>query len=148
MQSANRLTAELAEDACLLLVEPLVVGRTAMKEEVHAARLHDHLRIHRGGELVFADSIRLEGDIARHLDRSAIGGGARAAAAVLYVAPDAEARLDRLRSGLVGSAGASLIRPGVIFARILARDSYLLRKTLIPAIRQLSDTDLPRPWTL
>jgi urease accessory protein len=44
--------------------------------------------------------------------------------------------------------GVSLIRPGVLFARLLAKDSYLLRQTLIPMMTLLHGGPLPKTWTL
>ena len=144
----RRLEAEVAADARLLIVEPLIFGRTAMGETVTTGQLTDRWRITRDGELIFADNLRLDGPVQALLDRPAIGGTARAMASLLLVAPDADLHLDRLRQALGPQGGASLIRPGVLFARTLAPDGFELRRTVIPAIRALSGADIPKTWTL
>ena len=90
----RHLRVELAEDAWFLGVERLVFGRAAMGEVVERASLRDVIEVRRGGRLLLHDAIRLEGDVAATLQRSAIADGARAVATVVHVAPDAEAALE------------------------------------------------------
>ena len=144
----RRLHADLASDARLLLVEPLIFGRTAMGEELREGLFRDRIEIRRAGTLLFADATRLQGDIARHLDRTAIADGARATANVVYASDDAEAHLVPLRAMMPETGGASLIRPGLLFARLLAPDSYLLRRALIPVIEHLNAAPVPRTWMI
>ncbi len=144
----RKLSVDMAEDARLLAVEPLVFGRQAMGEKLHQIDLTDRIEIRRGGDLVFADATRLSGDVSTQLADAAIAGGAGAMASVIFVAPEAEVHLDSIRAALPETGGASLIRPGILFARILARDSFVLRASLIPILESLSQTDLPRTWML
>lgn len=142
------LDIHMARDARLLMVEPMIFGRTAMGETLRNATLQDHITVFQGDQLVFADRVRLSGDVQAHLDRPAIAGGARATAAVLLAAPNAESYLDRLRGMLPDNCGASLIREGLLFARLLAPDGHALRQILIPVLRALRGADLPRTWML
>ncbi len=144
----RRLTVDLAPDARLLLCEPLVFGRTAMGETLTAARLNDRIDVTRDGVPLFRDAAHLSGDIAAHLARPFTANGAAALACVLYVAADAEAHLDPVRALLGPAAGASLLRRDTLVVRILARDSFVLRQTLIPVLTHLSDGPLPRPWMI
>lgn len=144
----RRLAVELHGDARFLMVEPLVFGRAAMGEELHNARFRDRIEIRRDGAPLWFDAVHLEGDLAAQMDRPALGGGARAMAALVYAAPDASAFLDRLRDLLPETAGASLVRDGLLAARLLAPDSFALRQTLVPALRLLNDGEIPRPWML
>ena len=144
----RNLQADLARDGRLLLVEPIIFGRAAMGETVRSGLLRDHWRVRRAGELVFADVLRLQGDIAATLTRAGIAGGAGAMASVLYVGPDAAARLTGLRQLLPDTAGCSLIREGVLFSRMLAGDGFELRAVLIPAVEYLSAAPLPKVWRL
>lgn len=144
----RRITVEMASDATLILAEPLVFGRAAMGERCRAARLRDRWEIRRGGRLVFADALRLEGDIDRHLQAAGVAGGCRAMAGLLCVSPGAEARIAELRELLPAPSGVSLIRDGVLSTRILAEDGYLLRKRLAPAIEALTAAPLPKVWRL
>lgn len=144
----RRLQADLAPGAALLLVEPLVFGRTAMGETIRHARFRDRIDVRRNGEAIFADRVLLDGAIAAHLDRSAIGAGCQAMASVLFVGDRAAPALDAVRGLLPKSAGASLIRDDVLFLRMLAEDGYALRQTLIPVISLFSHLPLPRTWTI
>ncbi len=142
------LQVDMAADARFLMVEPLVFGRALMGETLHDALITDNIRIRRGGDLVFADALRLHGDIQDQLQNPAIADGAGAMASLLLIDPAAETRLDDLRQLLPKTAGASLIRQGVLFARVLAADSFELRKTLVPALCLLHGGHLPRTWSL
>lgn len=144
----RRLEVELAPDATLLAVEPLVFGRVSMGETLTSGRFADNITIHRDGEMIFADAVRLSGDIAAQLAGPATAAGHCAMASVIYAAPDAEALLGPVRALLPATGGASLIRPGVLYARILAPDSFILRQSLVPVIARLHGAALPKTWML
>jgi urease accessory protein len=46
------------------------------------------------------------------------------------------------------TGGVSLIRSGVLFARLLAVDGFTLRQTLVPLIELLSAAPIPRTWMI
>ena len=94
----RRLDVEMAEDAVFLGLEMLVFGRLAMGEAVRTGSLRDLIRVRRGGRLIWHDAIRMEGEIDAMLRRPAVANGARALATIVYVGPDAEARLDAVRA--------------------------------------------------
>lgn len=144
----RRLDVMMAADARFLMVEPLVLGRQAMGEDVRAGLFADDLRLVRDGALVFADAVRLVGDLQAQMRGPATGAGARAMAAVLFVAPDAEAALPLVRDLLPATGGASLIRDGVLFVRLLAADGYALRQSLCPILTRLQGGPLPKTWML
>ena len=144
----RRLSVNMASTARLFLVEPLIFGRTAMGETLRDVRFNDRIEIRRDGRLVFADAIALSGDLEAQLDRPAIAAGARAMASLVIAAPDAEAALEPLRALLPRDCGASLIKPDLLFARLLATDGHALRQTLIPALETLRNCPLPRTWML
>ncbi|WP_323768282.1 urease accessory protein UreD [Marinovum sp.] len=144
----RRLTVDLASDARLLLVEPVVFGRAAMGERLSAARFHDHITLRRDGRPLYLDGVRLDGDISRQLARMAIAGGAGAMASLVYVAPDAEAHLAAVRAHLPASGGASLLAPDVLVLRLLSPDSHVLRQHLLPVLDRLSGDTLPVSWRL
>ena len=144
----RRTEADLATDASLLAVETLIFGRAAMGEDVHRGLWHDAWRVRRDGRLVFADAFRANGPIAGILDRSATLDGARALGLLLYVAPDAPARLEEARTLLSGAqvtAGASTWN-GLLAVRAVAADGRLLHNALEPLIARLSGRPLPRVW--
>jgi len=141
------LSIDMAEDATLLAIEPLVLGRAAMGEAVTRGFLSDAWRVRRGGALVYADAARLSGDIRVALAPTAATGGAIASAALLYVAPDAADRLEALRATLGRNGGASAWN-GLIAARIVADSGRMLRRTLTAAVGTLRSEPLPRVWSL
>lgn len=144
----RRLTLDLAAGARALVVEPLILGRTAMGEEVRQLQFCDRWHVRMDGDLVFADALRAIGDGAALFDRPGVAGHARALAGVLYAGPDAEALLDPVRALLPATAGASLVRAGLLFLRFLAADGFVLRRDLIPALELLGGAELPKVWRL
>ena len=144
----RRLSLQLDRDASALVVEPVVFGRTAMGESVTRGAFGDRVEIRRDGAVQFLDRTRLTGDIAATLQRPGVGGGAGAMALVIFAAPRAEAKLDPLRALLPPEGGASLVRPDLLVARLLAPDAFDLRRSLIPVIDALHEDTLPRPWMI
>lgn len=147
------IAADIAPDARLLLVEPVVLGRTARGERLSHGRLFDSWRIRRGGRLVYADGLQLDGDIASTLDRRATAGGWAAFATILLLAPDAEGRLEAVREALGLSdelpenldAGASAW-DGMLSVRLLARDGAPLDSAIRRVVGALGVAEIPRIW--
>src|SRR6516225_3645338 len=81
----RRFDIELDEAASLLLCEIVVFGRTAMGERVEQGEFVDRWRLRRGGRLVFAETIRLDGNIGAKLARSAVAKGGAAIGTALIV---------------------------------------------------------------
>ena len=144
----RHLTANLARDATLLVVEPLVFGRIAMGEVLSSARFHDCIDIRRDGRRLYYDAVRLHGDISAKLSRPAVANGANAMANLIFTAPDAARHLNFLRTTLPGTGGVSLIGDDLLVLRLLAKDSYVLRKSLLPILDRLTDNGLPLCWRL
>jgi urease accessory protein len=141
------LDADLAATASLLIVEAFVFGRAAMGETVRRASLHDQWTIRREGQLVFADSIRLEGDVDNLLERHAIAAGDRAMATVALIAPDAERHLDPVRHSFPTIASTAFA--GKLLARVTAKGAYELRQTLVPlAVALNGGKSLPKIWAV
>ncbi|MBS1181074.1 MAG: ureD [Proteobacteria bacterium] len=149
----RRFDVELSGDARLVAVESVVLGRTAMGEEVTAVELADHWRVRRDGRLVYADALRLSGDSRTVLAGRATGGGARAFASLLMVAPEAAGRLGGVREMITGlatdgiEAGASAFDV-LLSIRCLALDGRRLRAIVEPLIETLTGWPLPRAWSI
>ncbi len=141
------LEIDIAETGWFLGVETLVFGRTAMGETVSQARLHDRILLRRAGRLVLHDAIRIDGDVAPALARTAIGQGAAAVATLVHAAPDAAARLDDVRDALAPfEAGASAWN-GMLVARIVAADGACIRAAIMAGLAPLrAGRALPRVW--
>lgn len=142
------LRVDLAPTARLLMVEPLVFGRTAMGESLNTAEFSDSILIYRQGHPIYLDRVDLRGTVAHRLARTAVTNGGAAVASLLYVAPDAEAHLAPIRTTLPKTAGVSLLAPDILVLRIVATDSFAMRQTLIPVIERLTVDRLPRSWRL
>lgn len=148
----RRYEVDLAPDATLLSFEALMLGRLAHGDAMGEGHLEDHWRIRRAGGLIFADAFRLSGPIGALLERPAVAAGARALATLLYVAPDAEARLEEARALMENvpmsvpcEAGASAWN-GILAVRWLAPDIGTLRRAATSFLMAFRKAPLPRVW--
>ncbi|MEL6584180.1 MAG: urease accessory protein UreD [Pseudomonadota bacterium] len=144
----RRLTAEMAEDASLTLLESVVLGRAAMGETLVSAHLSDQWRVWRAGKLVYADALRLLGDIPTLTRGPATLATARAFANFVHIAPDAEDRLEDARDlikDLTVTAGVSAWN-GCLALRMVAPDGQALRQALIAFLTAFRAGPLPRVW--
>lgn len=143
---ARRLTADLAAGARLLAVESVIFGRTAMGEQVHSGAFCDRWRIRREGRLIFADDMRIHGEIADSLGHAAVLAGGCAMATLLYAGEDAEDFAEEVRAA-IGEAGGLSAWEGKLVARIAAADGSGLRAALVPALKVLlAGAPLPGLW--
>ena len=142
------LHIQMKPKARLLLVEPLIFGRTACAETLNTLHFKDRIEVWRGCAPHFIDATHLRGDVQNHLTCRSIASGARAMALILYIAPDARAHLAAIRALLPASAGASLIHEDTLIMRALAVDGFELRRFLIPILNRLSGAPLPRAWMI
>jgi urease accessory protein len=143
----RRIDIDLADSASLLLCEIVVFGRAAMGERMRQGEFVDRWRVRRGGRLVFAETIRLDGDIGEKLERSAVAKGGAAIGTALIV-PGDEALLERIREvtkSFGGEVGMSAWN-GFAMARFCAQDAARLRADMIAVLGRASGTALPRLW--
>jgi len=144
----RKLAANIAADASLTIAESIVFGRVAMNEIVDRGFCHDRWRIRRGGELIFAEDMRLDGNPAQLLAARASSNGARALATILYVATDGESRIDEARNLLADAAsecGASAWN-GMLVVRLLSHDPQELRADLVRFVEGFRHSQMPRSW--
>jgi len=138
---------ELAETASLLLSEIVVFGRLAMGERISRGDFVDRWRLRRGGRLVFAENIRLGGDIGSKLENSAIAKGGAAIGMALIVPGDEglAVRIRDLAASFGGEVGVSAWN-GFAMARFCAQDAARLRADMIAVLGRASNAALPRLW--
>ncbi|MDE2365038.1 MAG: urease accessory protein UreD, partial [Hyphomicrobiales bacterium] len=144
---SRRLEVDVAADARLTICESVVFGRLAMGEQCLNGRFRDCWRVRRAGRLVFAEDVAIEKPLAL-LDRPALGGGARALATLLHVAPDAQARLEDCRAALAETecaAGASAF-DGILVARLASPSPDVLRAAILALFSRLLRRSPPRVW--
>lgn len=144
----RRLACDLQPSARALIVEPIIFGRHAMREVLRDIDFRDEIKVTRAGKPLFRDAIHLCGDVQAQMERAVLGAGSCAMATILYVAPDAEAKLAQVRELLPATAGASLIARDVLVMRALAKDGFELRRFLVPLLDHLTQDTLPVCWRL
>jgi len=144
------MSVDMAASASFLGLEAIVLGRTAMSEEVAAGFISDSWRIRRNGTLIYADTFHLDGDIAAAVANPAVLAGCRALATVIYVAPDAETRRDEMREIVAGAQGTAAVSAwnGLMVARFAAPDGYTLTHDLVSALTQFRKRPMPRVWMI
>jgi urease accessory protein len=143
----RRIDIDLAESASLLLCEIVVFGRAAMGERMRQGEFVDRWRLRRGGRLVFAETIRLDGDIGEKLARPAVAKGGVAIGTALIVPGDA-ALVERIRevsNSLSSEVGISAWN-GFAMARFCAQDAARLRADMMTVLGRASSAVLPRLW--
>jgi urease accessory protein len=144
---ARRIDIDLAENASLLLCEIVVFGRAAMGETMRHGEFVDRWRLRRGGKLVFAETVRLDGNIGEKLARPAVANGGAAIGTALIV-PGDEALLERIREvadSFGGEVGISAWN-GFAMARFCAQDAWRLRADMMMVLGRASTMPLPRLW--
>jgi urease accessory protein len=144
---ARRIDIDLADNASLLLCEIVVFGRAAMGEKMLHGEFIDRWRLRRAGKLVFAETIRLDGDIGAKLSQPAIAKGGVAIGTALIV-PGDEAVVERIREAsetFGGEVGISAWN-GFAMARFCAQDAARLRADMMTVLGRASAVSLPRLW--
>jgi urease accessory protein len=143
---SRRIDVDLAESASLLMAEAVVFGRAAMGEAMRQGFFCDRWRVRRAGKLIFADSARLDGDVAAKLAAPPSVAGGIATATVL-VAPSDDGKLAAVRAlaeQFTGEVGISAWN-GIAVARLCAKDGAALRHDLIAVLAALG-AGVPRLW--
>ncbi|MEL6294887.1 MAG: urease accessory protein UreD [Pseudomonadota bacterium] len=144
----RRLDIEIAPDSDVIILEPLILGRTAMGETTVNATFSDRISIWQDRSLKFLDGWSHSGNLSAYFDRPAVGNGARAMASLIVAGPMAERVSERVKALMPESGGASLIAPDLLAGRILARNGLQLRSALLPVLDHLTDNTLPICWRL
>jgi urease accessory protein len=144
---SRRIDIDLAEGASLLLCEIVVFGRAAMGERMLRGEFIDRWRMRRGGRLVFAETLRLDGDIGEKLALPAIAKGGCAIGTAL-IAPADQALVDRIRelSGSFGGEVGLSAWNGFAMARFCAQDAARLRADMMAVLGRATASVLPRLW--
>jgi urease accessory protein len=143
----RRIDIDLAETASLLLCEIVVFGRAAMGERMQSGEFVDRWRLKRGGRLVFAETLKLDGDIGAKLAKPAIANGGVAIGTALIV-PGDQALVERIRElteSFGGEVGISCWN-GFAMARFCAQDAAKLRADMMAVLGRASGSALPRLW--
>jgi urease accessory protein len=141
------IDVDLAEGARLVLAEAIVFGRSGMGEVVHDSFLFDRWRLRRGGRLMHAEALRLDGAVASRLAQPAVAKGGIAVATVLVVPGDegTAAGVRALGDRFRGEVGVSAWN-GLAAVRLCAADGEALRHDLVAVLAAVRGAPLPRLW--
>jgi urease accessory protein len=126
---ARQIVLDLAPAARAILGEITVFGRTAHGESLRRGAMHDRWSVRRGERLLWADALRLDGDLASSLDDPFGLAGARAVATLIYAGHDAQGWLEPARALIAAEGVTSGVTclPGVLIGRWLGPDARTLR---------------------
>jgi urease accessory protein len=143
----RRIDIDLADSASLLLCEIVVLGRAAMGERMRHGHFVDRWRVRRGGVLVFAETVRLDGEIGEKLAHPAVAKAGVAIGTALIVPGDETtvARIREASDGFGGEVGISAWN-GFAMARFCAQDAARLRADMMTVLGAASGSALPRLW--
>ncbi|WP_041810601.1 urease accessory protein UreD [Rhodopseudomonas palustris] len=143
----RRIDIELADDASLMLSEMVIFGRSAMGETMQHGRFVDRWRMRRGGKLVFAETVRLDGEIGSLFGRPAVMNGGVAIGTALIVPGDA-ALVERLREAAdtFGAEVGISAWNGFAMARFCAQNAAKLRADMMTVLGRAAGRALPRLW--
>lgn len=143
------LAVRVAADAQFIGVETVLWGRRARGEVLDAGDVRERVIVEREGEMLLFEPTRLDRPIAARLAAAARAAGAVGTALLLYAAPDAEARLETLRTVLAPwpLCRASAPTRGFLAARLLAASGRDLRDAVEAGLAFLREgRALPRLW--
>lgn len=136
----------LAKGAKYLGVETLVLGRAAMREIPQNIALNDLRHVMtRDGTPLHAENIALTPKTLLKRDNRAGLAGHSVFASLVYIAPDADGQVGKIRQ-MTGQKAAVSAWNDRLVLRIEGDDSWDIRRILIPVIKALGIQDVPRVW--
>lgn len=149
-QFRRRIDVDMAPDAKLMILDILVLGRRASGERMTEGLVDDRWTIMRHGRLAHLEVLRLQGAIEREMQRPAIGGGSHVVGTLLYVAADAQSRLEPVQNVLAGWQNLEIAASawdGKLLVRGLAGSAELIRNGMAAAIHAIDGRTMPRAWS-
>ena len=118
-----------------------------MNETIARGSFTDRWRLRRGGKLIFADTVKLDGDFSGKLASRAIANGAVAIGTALIV-PGNESLIEKIREAsesFEAEVGVSAWN-GFALVRFCAQDAARLRSDMMTVLVRVSPARLPRLW--
>lgn len=144
----RRFEIDVDRSSRLTMVEQLAFGRVASGESLSDGMVDDTWHVRRDGCLILVEALRMTGHLSKLLLRPSVGSTARASAILLHVAPDAEERLDAVRSSLAEARSdcAASAWNGMLIVRFLADTVAPIRHDIILLTEALTRRQMPRVW--
>lgn len=156
----RRTNVDIEDDGRFLACDLLVFGRRAHGERFSSGLVHDTWRIHRDGQLLWADDLHLDGDICAKLDHPAGFAGAEAYATIVYVDMDGAEWLAPVRAQIHDTQNPAVVRAAasvvndILVIRLLAAEARMLRTEIMRLCIFLRHRAaglpprMPRVWTI
>jgi urease accessory protein len=130
----------------LCLVEMLIFGRKAFGETIIHGYMQDTWRIYRQNQLIHAENTLFDDNFHDKLQEKAIGNGAHALATLIIAHDNLPQLLETMREKTYeGVDFACTLKSGLIIARFLSVDAYILRLALCEILGTIGIT-IPRLW--
>lgn len=141
----RKMDVHLTKGARFLAVESVVLGRTAMHENLTQIDFSDQWTIWQNGKPIHAERLKLSGPPAQ--SPATLNGG-KAFATVVLISEQVEQKLSILQKVLRGQQSVSCWN-GKLIARLVAEDGFQLRNTLKLVLSACLDgRALPRNWEM
>ena len=145
----RNLRIDLGKNAGCLMVESIILGRTAMGEVITDVALHDPREVWRGTQPVLIDPFGLTGDALA--PSAALLGGAKAVASMAFITQGAQDALPTVRAVLdqPGVQAAASGWDGKLTLRLMAADGWPMRRQILRVLAVLRPgQSAPRVWQL
>ena len=119
-----------------------------MGEKVVNGFIDDEWQVRLCDELVHFEAFKINGNILQQSTRPAIFNGNQAISSVLYIADDYQSKEEAARE-IIGQSGGVSAWNGKLLARIIEKDSYFLKKRLVPLVNLLTKgAGVPKFWSI
>lgn len=144
----RKFEAHLETNSSFLALETLVLGRAEMGEVLTSLNFNDQWRIWRDGKIIYGDGLRIGAQAMDNLAQPAVFGPNRALAVLLYVAPDANERLDEAKSLLreLNVEAAVSAWNGMMVVRFICEEANMMRSAIKKYLLGFRGRDMPRVW--
>ena len=144
----REITVNMHKTSKLFMVESIILGRSAMGETLTNNFFVDHWRILQENKIRYTESLNLSN--ASELSGLATLGENKALATLLYVASNAEEKVQHMRAllkqcDLVSAASAW---DGKLVTRLISDSPQRLRAALVFIISEFRKKQLPRVWLM
>jgi urease accessory protein len=145
----RQVSVDLAASASLLFIETMALGRKASGEALTYGAWRDRWTIRRDGTPLFAEAIRLEGNLTEQLTRQAAAPGMSAMATILLICDGAEEKAEVLRHALaahpllISGAGG---RDGLLLVRLMACDLSIILAAIAGLLPFFAEFSPPRGY--
>ena len=138
------LHVELESDAQALIVESLVFGRHAMNEVADNIVVKDRWRVYRNQQILHAEDLHIDTRTNPNLHSSSQLHHFGAISTLLLVGPWPQEWLDKMATTLKSIKFGARVKIGIsvlpsrLIVRLVAKDSFQLRKILIPYVETIN----------